>query len=322
MALYKIGDRYPDYKDRYFDGNDLKGTDVYLGNTRDKVGSIHDVLISEAGRIRYLVMAMGSWLGGQKKVLLPIGRCVDAPNESRIYLRDMTHEQVKQLPRYDSDMTIDHDYEEQVRNIYRESSAETSVPVEMSVPVEGAGVIGLTTPVPVPTPAPAPTPEPVEPEPVYDREPDLYEMRDRDHDRIRLYEERLVADKHREKVGNIRIKKHIVTNEADVSVPIQKEKVVIEVETNLPGGTRINAPDARIGEDDTREIDVYAERPDVRKETVAYQEVNVRKEVEQDVVTAHDTVRREELDVDAEGNPVIEDRSEYNPDRRPDRPLE
>lgn len=313
MALYKIGDRYPDYKDRYFDGNDLKGTDVYLVNSRDKVGSIHDVLISEAGRIRYLVMAMGSWLGGQKKVLLPIGRCVDAPNESRIYLRDMTHEQVKQLPQYDSDMTVDHDYEERVRSVYRESSAETSVPVEMSVPVEGAGVIGLTSPAPapVPTPAPAPRPEPVEP--VYDREPDLYEMRDRDHNRIRLYEERLVADKHREKVGDVRIKKHIVTNEADVSVPVQKEKVVIEVETNLPGGTRVNAPDARIGEGDSREIDVYAERPDIRKKTVAYQEVNVRKEVEQDVVTARETVRREELEVDAEGNPAIDDRPNRHP---------
>lgn len=57
------------------------------------------------------------------------------------------------------------------------------------------------------------------------------------------------------------------------------------------------------------QMDVYEEQAYIRKEPVVHQEVNIRKEVEEGVVTARETLRREELDVKQEGNPDVIDRT-------------
>ncbi|NJL86520.1 MAG: DUF2382 domain-containing protein [Leptolyngbyaceae cyanobacterium SM1_1_3] len=316
MALFKIKDLYPDYKDRFFDGNDVKSVDVYARSGDEKVGNIDNVLVDESGRIRYLVLNTGSWFSG-KNVLLPIGRCVDDPNRNRIYATDLTKQQVENLPEYSDDLLVDHSYEERVRTVYRAPSAEMSAPVEISVPVEQAGMKGYVVsqpaampvskpPAQVPTPVSQPTAEP-EPD-VYDREPDLYAMNDQDHRRLRLYEERLVASKHREKTGEVRVSKRIETEQAEASVPVQKEKIVIEIES-VAGATRVSAPEGSFQDGEVTHMDVYEEQANIRKEPVVRQEVNIRKEVEQDVVTARETLRHEELDVRQEGSPDVIDRT-------------
>ncbi len=310
MALFKIEDWYPNYKDRFFDGGDIKGTAVYAYDTDgsdDKIGSVHTVLVNEAGKLRYLVIDTGFWVFG-KKVLLPIGRCADDPDRDRIYAVDVTKNHVDRLPEYSDDMTVDYDYEEAVRSVYRMSSAEASVPVEMSVPVEQAGIKGYVS-----TTAPMPTPEPqaksvATPPPAmtydYNTEPELYNMGD--SQRLRLYEERLVTGKKRIKTGDVTITKRIETEQGEAAVPVEKEKIVIEIES-VAGATRVNAPDFQDGE--VAHIDVYEERADIRKEPVVHQEVTIRKEVEEDVVTAHETLRREVLDVNKDGNPDIVERT-------------
>ena len=40
-------------------------------------------------------------------------------------------------------------------------------------------------------------------------------------------------------------------------------------------------------------------------ETILREEVTVRKEVDRDTVTADETLRREELNIDKDGNPII-----------------
>ena len=45
---------------------------------------------------------------------------------------------------------------------------------------------------------------------------------------LKLYQERLVADKHREKTGEVTVGKRVETETARVSVPIEKERVVVE----------------------------------------------------------------------------------------------
>ncbi|NEQ30910.1 MAG: DUF2382 domain-containing protein [Leptolyngbya sp. SIO4C5] len=305
MTLFKISDRYPDYRDRFLDGNDIKGLDVYTQANNEKAGSIRDVLIDEANRIRYFVVDTGFWVFG-KQVLLPIGRCVEAPDHTRIYVTGLTKQQVEALPEYPADLNaIDRDYEERVRSVYRPGSAEVSAPVEMSVPVEQAGIKGYS--VTQPPTDPASNPAAVEPPAsIYEQTPELYTTSP-ENQRLRLYEERLVTDKQRHKAGDVVISKQVETNQAEVAVPVQKEKVVIS--TRSGGGTSSDRPvnqDFQAGE--VARIDIYEEQADIQKEVFVREEVNLQKQVEQDTVTARETLRREELDVQTEGSPNVIDR--------------
>ncbi|GET41561.1 PRC-barrel domain-containing protein AvaK [Microseira wollei NIES-4236] len=74
MLLYKIEDFNPNYRQEAFDGDDIKGLNVYAGNTNDKIGTIDTLLVDETGRFRYFVLDTGAWIFG-KKVLLPIALC-------------------------------------------------------------------------------------------------------------------------------------------------------------------------------------------------------------------------------------------------------
>ena len=302
MALFKVTDLYADYRERFFDGRDVKGVDVYaVGDEPDKVGSVDNILIDETGRIRYLVVDTGFWIFG-KQVLLPIGRCVDDHESDRIYATNLTKAQVNNLPAYSDDITVDFDYEEQVRAVYRMADVETTAPVEMSVPVEQAGRYAVSSQV-----APAQATDYA-----YEQDPVLYGMKNDTHKRLRLYEERLVADKKRHKTGNVTVSKKIVTDVDQANVPIQKEKIVIEIES-VQGETRVNVPDDSFQDGEKTRIDVYEEQADIRKEPVVYQEVNIRKEIETDTVTAREKLRREELDVHKDGDvPLVEQEQQWD----------
>jgi uncharacterized protein (TIGR02271 family) len=124
-----------------------------------------------------------------------------------------------------------------------------------------------------------------------------------DAETVKLYEERLVVDKSREKTGEVAIGKHVETETARVSVPIEKERVVIERTT--PGTETVVPGDMAFQTGETMRVEVYEETPDIRKEAFVREEVSIRKEVDQETVTAQETLRREELEIDTEGRPVI-----------------
>ena len=52
-------------------------------------------------------------------------------------------------------------------------------------------------------------------------------------------------------------------------------------------------------------MDIYEESADINKEAFVREEVKVHKEVERETVEAQETLRREELDIDVDGNPTI-----------------
>lgn len=96
MVLVKLEDFYPDYREESLDLDDIKNFDVYAeGN--EKVGSVYDVLVDEAtGQFRYFIVDTGFWIFG-KKVLLPVGRANVDDNNKRIYVYNLTKEQVQDL---------------------------------------------------------------------------------------------------------------------------------------------------------------------------------------------------------------------------------
>jgi uncharacterized protein (TIGR02271 family) len=137
-----------------------------------------------------------------------------------------------------------------------------------------------------------------------------------DADAVKLYQERLIVDKDREKTGEVAFDKHIEVEKAHASVPIEKERVVIE-RVPLSGETAVTPGADAFGKSETLRVEVYEEIPDIRKEAFVREEVSIRKEVTQETINAEDTLRREELNIDTQGHPVVETKPDNLPsDRR------
>jgi uncharacterized protein (TIGR02271 family) len=314
MALYKISDFDSNYRDS-FQGKDIKGMGVYVeGTDHEKVGTVSDILVDDEGRFRYLVVDLGFWIFG-KKVLLPVGRSRVDYNADRVYAVGMTREQAENLPEFDERQALDYDYEERVRNVYRAQPVgtrrlETDTPLESSAPLEQGAVGAVSQPGrTIANQQPATTAN----IPTYDRntytydhEPDLYRTNDRDNETLRLYEERLVANKTRRKAGEVAIGKHVETETARVSVPVEKERVIVERVTPQDAGRPVAPGEANFREGEVARMEIYEEAADIRKEAIVREEVKVKKVVDQDTVQAQETIRREELDVDAPGLPIDE----------------
>ena len=125
-----------------------------------------------------------------------------------------------------------------------------------------------------------------------------------DTDKIRLYEERLMVNKQRSKAGEVAIGKRVETETAEVAVPVERERIVIE-RNDATTGTPVTPGTANFNSGEVARVDVYEETADIQKQAFVREEVKVRKEVETETVQASETIRREELEVDAEGD-VIE----------------
>jgi uncharacterized protein (TIGR02271 family) len=313
MPLFKIKDFDPNYRD-HMEGGDIKNLDLYSGT--DKVGSVDDVLVDEEGRFRYLVISTGAWIFG-KKVLLPVGRARVDYNDRRVYADGLSKEQVENLPELSDDMKLDYDYEEQVRGVYRPSStaaaSTANAQLESTAPLDpGVSTNAAYTASTAGSASSAYDRDSYR----YDMDPDLYQMDANRHQPLNLYEERLIAGKRREKTGEVAIGKHVETETQHVSVPIERERVVIE-RTPVSGDTRVAPGEIDLQEGEVARVEVYEETPDIRKEAFVREQVNVRKVVDRDTVEADEQVRREELDIDTQGNPVIDRTSDnLKTDRR------
>lgn len=305
MALMKIEDFDPNYRDS-FNGSDLKGMSVYTQGD-EKIGTVHDVLVDEDGQFRYLVVDLGFWIFG-KKVLMPVGRSQIDQSADRVYAIGMTREQAENLPEFSDRLALDYDYEEQVRGVYRTPTlgADTT-PVDVSAPLEASAPLD-TTAMASGMATPSYTPTYNRDTYNYQQDAPLYDMNERDHQTLKLYQERLIANKKRVKAGEVAIGKHVETETAKVAVPVEKERVVIERVTPTDAGVVVNPGEATFREGEVAHVELYEETADIHKEAFVREEVRVSKEVERDTVEAQETLRREELDINTGGIPVDERR--------------
>ncbi|WP_375501297.1 DUF2382 domain-containing protein [uncultured Nostoc sp.] len=303
MVLYKLQDFEPNYRDT-FEGRDINGLGVYTQGTDEKIGTVSDVLVDEEGHFRYLVVDLGFWIFG-KKVLLPIGRARIDYNVDRVYTIGLTREQAEDLPEFNERQTLDYDYEERVRGVYRQPAdyvqpVDPLLTVDPLLPLEATPLMDTTYQQPV-------TPTYNRDSYNYEQEPSLFGLNEQDHQTLRLYEERLIASKRRQKTGEVTIGKHVETDTARVAVPIEKERVVIERVTPADAGTAVSGREADFREGEVARIEIHEETPEIRKEAFLREEVRVRKVVDQETVETQETVRREELDVNS-GNLPVEER--------------
>ncbi len=302
MALHKIKDFDPNYN-THSDDPDIKGLSMYAGT--EKIGSVNDVLVDEEGKFRYLIIDTGGWIMG-KKVLLPIGHARIDYNGKRVYADSLTKTQVEALPEFTDDLLMDYDKEEQVRGVYRSGmpSMQQKVPA-----ANGVGYAGAPS-------APA-TPNTAAKLDLdagyagydrdtygYEKEPELYGLNEQNHPNLKLYEERLIASKNRQKTGETVISKRVETETANASVAVDKERVVVE-RVPVNSGTVVSPGEANFQAGEVSRMDVYEEVPEFHKEAFVREEVRVSKVVDKETATTQEQLRREELDVDTEGRPVV-----------------
>ncbi|MDB9445972.1 DUF2382 domain-containing protein [Anabaena sp. CS-542/02] len=265
MPLYKLEEFDPNYRET-FGGDDVKTLDLYTeGGVR--VGSVADALVDQEGRFRYLVIDT-SFDSVSKKILLPIGLSHINYPAQRVYVDGLSKEQVEYLPEYQETINVDEDYEKEVRLVFRPESRDISEQQDISL---------------------------------YEREPDLYNLNEQYHQTLRLYEERLIANKHRVKTGEVKVGKHVETQIAQVTVPVKKERVLIERVLPTEIGTVVDPKALKFQEGEIARIELYEERPEIRKEAFVREEIRVKKVVDRHTVEAQDTIRREQLDIDTTG---------------------
>lgn len=110
-------------------------------------------------------------------------------------------------------------------------------------------------------------------------------------------EEQLRVGTERVESGRVRLVKHVVTEQQQVQVPVSHEEVRLEREPLTGKGRAAAEGGTGIGEEE-QEMTLHAEKPVVRKETVAKERVRLSKEKVTDTETVSGTVRKEQIDIE------------------------
>jgi uncharacterized protein (TIGR02271 family) len=110
-------------------------------------------------------------------------------------------------------------------------------------------------------------------------------------------EERLNVDTEVEQTGRARLRKYVVTDREQVTVPVEREEVRLEREpiTDANRDAALRGPDITESE---YEVTLHAERPTVDTETVPVERVRLGKETVREEQTVGGEVRKERIEAD------------------------
>lgn len=137
------------------------------------------------------------------------------------------------------------------------------------------------------------------------------EKKSNDVGTFQLYEERLIANKKQVKTGEVAIAKHTEKYIAQVSIPLEKERVVLE-QIPVEDETIVDPSEADFNQKELARVEIYEQTAAIEKKTFVREQFKVRKEVEQKDFEVEDEIRREELNIDVKDKNHID--SEWQPE--------
>jgi len=130
---------------------------------------------------------------------------------------------------------------------------------------------------------------------------------------LQLREEELTARKHSVETGEVTLSKDVVSEQQTLDVPVTREEVTIE---RHPVDRRpSDRPISESGQ--TISVPVHEEQALADKRTVVYEEVGLDKRAVQQTEHVSDTVRREEVVIDKDGEVDIDGDARPAPSTRP-----
>jgi uncharacterized protein (TIGR02271 family) len=239
----------------------LTGTDVY-GTDGDKIGSVGQVYLdAQSGDPEWVTVKTG--LFGTKETFVPLqDASVDGDRVTVAYGKD----QVKDAPRVDADGPLTNDQENELYNFYGVSTTGSNgyqndgFQNREATGGDDTGYAG-------------------------------------GENAMTRSEERLVTDTRTEEAGKARLRKYVVTEQQQVTVPVQHEEVRLEREpiTDANAGDAYDGPEISEAE---HEVTLHAERPVVDTEAVPVERVRLGKETVRDEETVSGEVRKEQIEFD------------------------
>ena len=114
---------------------------------------------------------------------------------------------------------------------------------------------------------------------------------------VTRHEERLNVAKERREAGKARLRKYVVTEQQQVDVPVTREEVHV---TREPVNERVDG-NVQLGEE-TQTVTLHEERPVISTEVYAVERLRLSVDRETQNMTYTDTVRREVVDFDLDGD--------------------
>ena len=244
--------------------SDFVGMNAY-GNGNEKIGTIREALTDDGGKLRYLVVEVGSWFTS-KEVVVPVG--LARMENDGVFFDSLSKEQVKNMNEYQ----VGQDYtdEQQVSDIRVLKGTDYVAPVAAPGTVMAADHFQDEALFKTPT-------------------------------KLQLIEERLSVNKEKYQAGSVQVGKKVETRTENVNVTLQHDEVVIErrpVTDARPveGNVTLGAASQSI------KVDLEAERASVQKQAFVTEEVEVGKRTETEQKTFSESVGREVLDVTRTGD--------------------
>ncbi|SHN47026.1 DUF2382 domain-containing protein [Cryptosporangium aurantiacum] len=256
----------------------------------DKIGTIAQVYLDEeTNQPEFATIRTG--LFGTKESFVPLA---DAEIQGDRVLVSVDKEQVRAAPTMEPDGPRGGLTDEQIDELYRHyhlssphgdiAAAEKPTPygAPMSHGTSGASTAGRTEPRSKPTP------------PGMTRKPGA-------DDAMTRSEERMRVGTRAEETGRVRLRKYVVTEHVQQTVPVSHEEVRLEREpiTAANRDAALSGPEITEAE---HEVVLHAERPVVRTETVPVERVRLAKETVTGTETVRGEVRKEQVELDDPGD--------------------
>ena len=241
---------------------DFRGRTLIDGDG-EKIGKIDELYYdAQGGQPEWALVNTG--LFGTKKTFVPIRSASPAGEDLKV---PVSKEQVKDAPRIDADQELSESEERQLFDHYGvpyTTEGSTTAAGSATSPKRGAGD-GT-------------------------RGPNGGEAMTRSEEELR------VGTAERER-GRVRLRKHVVTENVQQTVPVRREEVRVEREPI----TGENIDDAMSGPEisgDEHEVVLHEEEPVVEKRTVAKERVRLGTETHEDEREVSEEIRKEQIDVD------------------------
>lgn len=242
----------------------------------DKVGTVKQVYVG--GDDQPLFASVSTGLFGTSESFVPLEGATLEGDELRVrYEKD----RIKDAPRIDADGDLDGDEQDRIFDHYglgTGTGADTG-----TRPDTATGTAATSTDADLPRAPGAATSE-----------------ADTD-DAMTRSEERLNVGTQNVQSGRARLRKHVVTEQQNVTVPVQHEELRVETEpiTDANVGAATDGPALSEGE---HEVTLNEERVVVDKETVPVERVRVGKETVTEQQRVSEDVAHEEIDLDEDGH--------------------
>ncbi len=245
------------------DISQIYGVDVHATDG-DRIGSAGQVYLDEqSGAPEWVSVRTG--LFGLSESLVPLR---DASLSGGRLVVPFGKAQVKDAPRVDTDGDLSPGEEDELYTYYGLSSADGRLTGETYRDTATAGS-GYAAP------------------------------RSSTDDAMTRSEERLVTGTRTEQAGKARLRKYVVTEQQQVTVPVRHEEVRLEREPISAANAREAYDGVQITEAE-HEVILYAERPVVDVETVAVERVRLDTETVRGEETVNAEVRKERIEFDDE----------------------